>query len=238
MTTAQANLEELGFLAGGPARATEVAIARLLDADLIRISREGWVSAVNGRGRPFSPLEAYILNGLRHGSASLHDVAQAAMTSPEADGLRQHLISRELLRTKKRRFKLYPWLFIGAALLIFGGVDDGWRPDLLGAGAAVVVLALVLMNRDTGNLTRTGHTTLNGMTPRERLGFAAVHGLRGKAGLHGKVAAMFGLPDSVVRTLPNTKKTGDSSCGSGGSGCGSSCGSSCGGGGCGGGGGD
>ena len=64
------NPEELGCLTGGPARAAEVALARLLHAGLVRISRDGVASAVNVPGRgPSSPLEAQILNGLRYGLA-------------------------------------------------------------------------------------------------------------------------------------------------------------------------
>lgn len=33
--------EEIGFLAGGPGRAAEAVLARLMDGGLVRVSREG-----------------------------------------------------------------------------------------------------------------------------------------------------------------------------------------------------
>ncbi|WP_089958948.1 TIGR04222 domain-containing membrane protein [Lentzea xinjiangensis] len=54
--------EELGCLSGGPSRAAGVALARLLQAGLVRVSREGVVTAVHRPPRtPISPLEARIL---------------------------------------------------------------------------------------------------------------------------------------------------------------------------------
>ncbi|GGN16843.1 hypothetical protein GCM10011609_67140 [Lentzea pudingi] len=261
MTTHTA--EELGCLVGGPARAAEVALARLIQAGLVRVSREGVLSAVHVPGRgPSSPLEAQILTGLRHGRY-LNDVVHGAFSSAEADGLRAHLVGRGLLRRRRSlRPRLYPWLFLLAPLLMVAGVLDAVAPELqrefvpqlpefpfwyfFAAAAAVFVLGSVLAVRDPGRLrTRAGYVLMKraqrGVNAHDPVGAVAVHGLRGRiAGL--AIAGMFGLSAVVVGTLPGRDSSSSGSCGGGCSS--SSCGSGGGdggggcGGGCGGGGGD
>jgi uncharacterized protein (TIGR04222 family) len=123
--------EELGCLAGGPARAAEVALARLLHAGAVRISREGVVTAVHRNPGRLSPLEARILNSVQVGRY-LHDVLREAATSAEADGLRAHLADRGWLRRRRSwRPRLYPWLFLLGAGLVLGGVLRFVAPELL-----------------------------------------------------------------------------------------------------------
>jgi uncharacterized protein (TIGR04222 family) len=246
--------EELGCLAGGPARAAEVALARLLHAGAVRISREGVVTAVHRNPGRLSPLEARILNSVQVGRY-LHDVLREAATSAEADGLRAHLADRGWLRRRRSwRPRLYPWLFLLGAGLVLGGVLRFVAPELLlelpvprvteypfwyffAAGVLVIVWASVLGSRDPGRLrTRAGYRLVNRATgrvsPRDPLGAVAVHGLRGKIG-RVAIAGMFGLTPVMVGLLPARDTSSGSSCGSGCSS--SSCGGDSGGGGCGGG---
>ncbi|MDX8145957.1 TIGR04222 domain-containing membrane protein [Lentzea sp. BCCO 10_0061] len=255
--------EELGCLAGGPARAAEVALARLIQAGLVRVSREGVLSAVHVPGaRPATPLEAQILHGLRSGR-HLNDVVFGAFSSSEAEGLRGHLINRGLLRRRRSlRPRLYPWLFLLAPLLMVAGVLNAVAPELqrefvpqlpefpfwyfFAAAAAVFVWASVLRARDPGRLrTRAGYVLLKRakrrVGPQDPVGAVAVRGLRGRIG-GVAVAGMFGLSAVMIATLPGRDTTTSSSCGGGcssDSGCssGDSGGGGCGGG-CGGGGGD
>lgn len=217
--------EDLRYLVNGRGRAAEVAIARLLDGGLIRISRTGLVSAI-GRSTAASPLEARILDDLRHGSASLHEVRLAAITSREMSMPHEHLVGRDLLRARpSRRPRLYPWLFVIAAAVVAVGVMDGLRWDWLGGGAAMAVCALVLMNRDPGPmLTKAGRRITNEAMPTDRVVAVALHGLK-------RNARQFGLTDNAL-AVPAPRKNNRGKCGSGGG-----CGGGCGGGGCGGGGG-
>ena len=238
--------EQLGCLVGGPARAAEVALARLLQAGLVRISREGVASAVHLPGRgPATPLEAQIVNGLHGGGRFLGDVVSGAAASAEAAGLRSHLVERGLLRAwRSFRPRLYPWLFLSGLGLALGGLVEGVRFNLLAFAAVVLVLALALRARDPGRLrTRAGHLVAKRAArrrPGHPLDAVAVLGLRGKI-RRRPVAELFGLTPEIVRMLPGRDRK-SSSCGSGGCGGGCSSGSSCssgdGGGGCGGGGGD
>ncbi|HEX7304584.1 TIGR04222 domain-containing membrane protein [Lentzea sp.] len=256
--------EELGCLVGGPARAAEVALARLIDAGLVRVSREGVVTAVHAQGR-VSPLEGQILAGLRTGR-SLPDVLRTAAASPEAEGLRVHLADRGLLRHRRSyRPRLYPWLRLAGIVLVVVGFLDAVAPEVVapvmsvvgglvpdwiffGAGVVLLLWSAVLSARDPGRLrTREGHLAAKRARRRvgaqDRLGSVAVRGLRGRVG-GVAVAGMFGLSAAAVATLPARDASSSSSCGGGCSS--SSCGggdgggdggSGCGGG-CGGGGGD
>lgn len=257
MTTHTA--EELGCLVGGPARAAEVALARLIQAGLVRVSREGVLSAVHVPGRgPSTPLEAQILIGLRHGR-HLNDVVHGAFSSAEAEGLRAHLVGRGLLRRRRSlRPRLYPWLFLLAPLLMVAGVLDAVAPELqrefvpqlpefpfwyfFAAAAAVFVLGSVLAVRDPGRLrTRAGYVLMKRVQRRvnahDPVGAVAVHGLRGRIGGLA-IAGMFGLSAVVVGTLPGRDSSSSGSCGGGCSSSSCSSGGGDGGGGCGGGGGD
>ncbi|HUQ57145.1 TIGR04222 domain-containing membrane protein [Lentzea sp.] len=232
--------EELGCLVGGPARAAEVALARLLDAGLVRVSREGVLSAVHVPGRgPATPLEAQILSGLRTGR-SLHDVLHGARTSAEAEGLRSHLADRGLLRRHRSwRPRLYPWLMLlGFGLIAVGFLDWLWPevvrpltevvdntvpglPDWIhyAAGVALLVWSTVLSARDPGRLrTRAGYLAVKRAQrragPQDRFGAVAVCGLRGKIG-GVAVAGMFGLTAAAVATLPGRDASSGSSCGGG-----------------------
>lgn len=253
--------EELGCLAGGPVRATEVALARLLDAGLIRISREGVVSAVHQPSQgPATPLEAHILGGLRAGPRTLLDVRQSAASSAEAEGLRGYLVDRGLLRRRRSlRPRLYPWLYLLGPLALIAGFVSLAAPELLElvpeverwmlfAGGAVALLwAIVLSVRDPGRLRTKAALRIvnrvqgkvtrrkNRSDPRYRLAAVAVLGL-------GSQAALFGLDPSTLGIHASRDSSSSSSCGSGcssGGSCssGSDGGSGCGGG-CGGGGGD
>src|SRR5688572_6896453 len=56
--------EELGFLAGGPRRAVHVAIARLVDAGLVRTDRSGTVTSTADRAPAGHPLDDAVLAAL------------------------------------------------------------------------------------------------------------------------------------------------------------------------------
>ncbi|MGW6445337.1 TIGR04222 domain-containing membrane protein [Lentzea sp. NPDC055074] len=254
--------EELGCLAGGPARAAEVALASLIQAGLVRVSREGVLSAVHIPGRgPATPLEAQILSGLRHGR-HLNDVIHGAFSSPEAEGLRSHLVNRRLLRRRRSlRPRLYPWLFLFGPLLVVLGflslvwpeLPREWVPQVaeypfwyfIAAGVLLIVWASVLGARDPGRLrTRAGYVAVKRaqrrVDPRDPIGAVATRGMRGRVGGLA-VAGLFGLSAVAVGMLPGRETTTSSSCG-GGCSSSSSCssgdsGGGCGGGGCGGGGG-
>ncbi|WP_329793651.1 TIGR04222 domain-containing membrane protein [Lentzea sp. DG1S-22] len=150
--------EEIGFLAGGPGRAAEAVLARLMDGGLVRVSREGLVTAVhqNTYGAT-SPLEAYVLAGLHGTPRPVQQVVQVAMTSHEMGALHQSLVARGVVRSSwgrprggKTALRVVLFLMAFASLFVALAVE----PLVLVLTGMVLVTALLL--RDKGRLTANG----------------------------------------------------------------------------------
>lgn len=244
--------EQIGYLAAGPGRAAETVLARLLDAGLVRVSRDARVSAVhrNNHGAA-TRAEARLLAHLR--TPVRFDLAVKTLAhSSEMQALHRQLLDQKLARRPRRRLDMW-WVFllVGSALTLLGIAVHG----LLVGGSAFLFLAYWLRGRSP--VSRAGKAALRSVTAIDRVHAVALYGFRGKVG--GQyVGDLFGLSQGIVKmiALKRRKSSSDSgsgcgsttaSCSSCGSGCGSSSssgsscssgGSSCGGGGCGGGGGD
>ncbi|MEV0675749.1 TIGR04222 domain-containing membrane protein [Actinosynnema sp. NPDC050436] len=259
-SAAELRPEELGFLAGGPGRAAEVAVVTLVEAGAVRISREGLVSAVQTRHRAWTPLQHAVLQSLPQ---ALGDVVTHVARSSDASGLRWQLTERGLVRApgslsalRTVRRVLVIGAIVAVVLSIAGVVQFGATTPVL----LSVVLLGFLLGRVARPLTGAGRAAVQRLkqaaTTRNRVEMVAFHGLLGKIEGH-LVWEVLGIGPRAAATLKRRQrgKSGgsassgsgcgscsSSSCGSasgsdGGSSCGSSSGSSCGGG-CGGGGGD
>ncbi|RDI22924.1 TIGR04222 domain-containing membrane protein [Lentzea flaviverrucosa] len=241
--------EQIGYLVAGPGRAAETALARLLDADLVRVSRDGLVSAVHQTELGVSTaVETFILVNLRR-AVRFDSVVRNAAKSAEMRTLHQQLRARRLTRDPRPRLAAW-WVFlaIGVLLSLLAFLEP-WT--LFGA---VAFLGAAYWTFGAKPLTRAGRAALKDVTASDRVLTVALEGFRGRIG-NQSVGELFGLPQSVVKMLPRKKKRktrnggatsaagcgsgcGSSSCGSSSS-CSSGSGSSCSGGGssCGGGGG-
>lgn len=244
--------EQIGYLAGGPQRAAETALARLLDAGLVRVSREGLVSAVHEADLGVTTaVETSILVHLRK-PARFELVVRKAATSAEMRALYQRMRAERLMRTPRPKLGAW-WVFLViGVVLALAALLEPWT--LFGAAG---FLGFAFWSYGAKPLTKAGRAALEGLNADDRVLTVAKEGFRGRIG-NRAVGDLFGLPQSVVKTLPRKKKPrrgkgrgaassagagcgaaggcGSSSCGSSSS-C-SSSGSSCGGGsGCGGGGG-
>jgi uncharacterized protein (TIGR04222 family) len=244
------SVEEFGFLSGGPGRAAEVAVVRLLEAGLLRISREGVVSAVSATAQgATTPLEAYALGAARTGRM-LGDLVKTTATSPALEALRQHLVDRGLLVSPGRR-KLCGTI---RALALFGVLCAMASVALFHVHVVIgigLLLLAVLVRWFAGRLRRpvrrAGRREVRMITVMsdDRPGIVAQHGLTGRIGKFPRayyVWEMLGIAPSAGATLRRRKPAGDttyagscsscsscssSSCGADNSGCGSSS-SSCG----------
>lgn len=222
--------EEIGFLAGGPGRAAEAVLARLLDGGLVRVSREGLVTAVhqNGHGAR-TPLEAYVLAGLRGAARPIYQVVQVARASHEMGALHQSLVARGLvqpqfLKPRGGKTALRVVLFLLAFVsLVFAFALD---PRVLVVTGMLLVLAILL--RNPGRLTASGKSAwmYASRNPRSSADSVALFGLR-----QGKQRSKSSAPYIVASSCGSYDWNhhscgGTSSCG--GSGCGgsSSCSSS------------
>lgn len=256
----QLSAEQIGFLTAGPGRAAESALARLIDADLVRVSRTGLVSAVhqNNYGAT-TRIETRVLAQLRT-PARFDQVVRKVAYSSEMKSLHQQLIDQKLMQRPRHRNQMW-WAYLAIAGVLFVG-GFAFPPFFIGVPIA---LLLFVWLRGREAVTSAGKEALRKVTAHDRVHAVALYGFCGEVGGQ-QVADLFEISQSVAKMLPlkqhhgkHAKKSSSdgggcgsaSSCSSCGSGCGSSScsssssgsscssgSSSCGGGGCGGGGGD
>ncbi|HUQ54141.1 TIGR04222 domain-containing membrane protein [Lentzea sp.] len=154
--------EEIGFLARGPGRAVEAALARMMDGGLVRISREGLVTAVHHTDYgATTPLEAYILSGLLGAARPLQQLVQVSAASHEMGALHQSLITRGMVRPQWGKPRgaipaLRVLLVILAFVSLVGVIAFDGRIILLTA----LLLFLVFLLRVKGRLTPQGKSVL------------------------------------------------------------------------------
>ena len=234
--------EEAGFLTAGPGRAAETVLARLIDQGLLRVSRDGLVSAVHqdGQGATTS-VEARMLSFART-PVQFNAIVLATRNCTEVAQLYRQLLSRELMRVPHRRHDSR-WfsLAVAGVAVVLGFISPVFFV------AAAIALGFFVWQNGSGPITRAGREALDQVKASDRVHVVALYGFDGR--FRGQdVGELFDFPRRVVRTVPRRPARArrrsiwngggcgsSSSCGS--SGCGSSS-SSCGGGsGCGGGGG-
>jgi uncharacterized protein (TIGR04222 family) len=194
--------EEIGFLAGGPGRAAHAALARLVDGGLVRVSREGLVTAVHQNGWGAStPLEAYVLAGLQGTPRPVPQVVQVAMASHEMAALAQSLIARGVVqprwgRPDGGRAALRVVLFLLAFISVFVAFAvEPWVFVLTG-----ILLVLALLSRKQGRLTANGKTVVR----------YALRSTRSRA----EQVALFGPRPGRPGTKTSTPYVSSGSCGS------------------------
>lgn len=228
--------EEAGFLAGGPGRAAEAVLARLTDQDMLRVSREGRVSAVHhdDRGATTS-VEARML-ALARDPIQFDALVLATRNCTEVAELYRHLLGRGLLRVPHRRYadRWFSLAVAGVATAIGFFSPVFFLP-------ALIALGFFLWQHNGGPVTPAGREALRQVEATDRVHAVALHGFGGRVGGRD-VGGLFDFPPRVVKPLPVRSPKVRRKSTSHGGGCGSSysCGSSsgCGGSSCGGGGGD
>jgi len=241
------DVDELAYLAGGPRRVVETAIARLITAGELRTSRRGSVQ-VTTSVQSVNPVDRAVITdsqryttrtvGLMIPAVTEHAAVTAIGRRLEDMGLVVHPdVAKSALR--KGSVALWVLLAIGVARWVNGvaiGADIGWLSLQL-----VITAALIWLLTRRGKLVRTtkGDRVLD--SARTAGGRAAGSDAGVYAGAAGLVA-LGGLtvyPDLTVRSalLASSAGSGAGYTGSGGGSSGSSCSSasSCGGGGGGGG---
>lgn len=177
--------EEIGFLAGGAGRAAQAVLARLMDGGLVRVSREGLVTAVhqNGYGAT-TPLEAHVLAGLRGTSRPISQVVQVAMGSHEMSSLGESLVARSLLRRRGRNRPGNGRKFFGFLLFLVSigtiPVVFAFEPKVFFLTLVLLVVGIVLMRSNKSRLTASGKAVLRYTRGHQRGGadVVALYGLR------------------------------------------------------------
>ncbi len=144
--------EELGFVAGGPQRAVEVAVARLVRAGAVRVDRRGNLSDVSGGRRTGHPLDDAVLDTLTSPRTIRAVTARTAATAPLTE-IGDSLVRRGLLVAPGRAVRarrvgpvvLYVLFAVGVVRWINGVANDlpvGYLTGLL----VVTLFAIVLLS--------------------------------------------------------------------------------------------
>ncbi len=244
----QLSVHELAYLAGGPRRVVETAVARLLDLGKLRASRHGTVRVV-ARATATDSVDREVLTHAERYRAigplvdrvGRGDAVRGVRTSLTVKGL---LVDGGAARARLAAVPAVVLLVVGVARWV-NGVAQGFPVGWLTVGLLITaVVTVVLFRAPIGELTYAGERVLKQAKAAGANPSATEAALLGGA----TVAVLFGglaaYPDPEVSSALAMARTGGaSSSGSGGSSCGtsscsgSSSSSSCGGGGCGGGGG-
>ncbi|MGZ3147378.1 TIGR04222 domain-containing membrane protein [Lentzea chajnantorensis] len=248
------DVDEIAYLVGGPRRVVETAIARLLTAGELRVSRRGAVQATSS-AQSRNPVDRAVLADSRRYQNRTVSLLVLTMTGdPAVTSIGRRLedmgllIRPEAAKSARRNGSVLFWLLfaVGVVRWVNGIAIDapvGW----LSLQLVLTLLLLFLVTR-RGKLVRTtkgdrafddARTARGGETRPDHETFVGAAALVALGGL-----AVY--PDLAVRSSllaapagTSAGYTGGSSCSSSSSSCsgGSSCGGGGGGGGCGGGGG-
>jgi uncharacterized protein (TIGR04222 family) len=251
---------ELGFLAGGPVNAVQVAVARLVQAGLVRVNRSGTLTATSPGGTSGAPLDDALLAELT-GSRTVTHLMRRPAVERVVDGLGEALVRRGLLVAPGRAVRarrlapilLYVVFGVGVVRWINGVGNDlpvGYLTFLLAVTLSVIVFLNVRAFAGVDARTVHGDRVVAAVRAQgdeaEPLARAAVSGPRVHPDTDLAHALSFAAPVGFLAAgwtyasagsfATYTAAGGSSSGGGGGYSCGSSSSSSCGGSSCGGGG--
>lgn len=168
---------ELAYLSGGPRRVINTALALLVRAGSVRLSRGGWTSLVSGAPQPSEPIEHAVLDALgsRGGSCQVEAVRRTVADGRAMSGLRHRLLGMGLLVpdgafTEARRLHnrllvvtLLTIVFELGAVLAGGSWGTARWAAVLVAGVASIGGLITYLGRKRalrGVVTRAGHEAL------------------------------------------------------------------------------
>ena len=204
------DVAELAFLVGGPGRAAEAAVARLVEAGRVHAARNGQLTRAAGH-TAHDPLDAAVLRELDRAPRMTGTVLRKVTASPAATAIGDRLVQQRLLvapaaaRSARRRAVAGLYLLFLIGLVRLG--DGVWHDRPVGFLAVLLVLtvalAIPLRNRRVKARTVHGDRVVasaqggNGHQPSSRLHPAALAGAAGLVALGGLAA----FPDVAVRVV-------------------------------------
>lgn len=255
----QLSLEEIAYLAGGPTRVVESAVAGLLERNAVRISRRG-VLEETGAQPPLSDAESAVLAVMDGGRRRVRWTISTCAVHNAVTQVGADLVARNLLvdphQGRRRLWLAASPLMVVLIVGVVGLATSEQFADAVGV-LPVIIAALLLfatLRRPVSWRTTPGDAALRTATG-GAAGGSARPALRQESGMvaalpitsAAALVAVHGLsayPDKTVRRAltRNSRSSSSSSSGScssscggpndsGGGGCGSSCGGGCGGGG-------
>jgi uncharacterized protein (TIGR04222 family) len=141
---------EVAHLAGGPTQAVNAALARLIEAGVLKLDDKGeWLSRTGTELAPFHPLEQAILHG-RPGDFKVKDARAAADLEVTRIEERLQEMGLELSRANRNKAGLLPALVLAVLVLIgIGKISVGvarHKPvAFLGIDTVVIGVAALLL---------------------------------------------------------------------------------------------
>jgi uncharacterized protein (TIGR04222 family) len=226
---------QTAYLAGGPLRVVETAIAGLALRDQILVARRGRLTAVQG-ATPFGPIEAAVCHELTP-TASKGRVLSRLRRHPSVESIADQVRSHGLLLAPSRTLLWRLVLFLPAAMWCVGLVraingSSLHRPignltSLLFITAfATVILTLPRWFAAGNQLSAAGRSTVRKLRQEHRAGPTPDIGVQ-VAGV--AVLGFNALADPVLRSALITPTGSGGGDGGGGGGGGGGCGGGCGG---------
>lgn len=219
----QLGAAELAFLAGGPRRVVETAIARLVETGQIHVARNGVLTAASTASSE-DPVQAAVLLTVCQSPSSVTSVVRTVEKDPAVATIGDRLVAQRLLVTpaqaKRARQRPLFGFYVLAAVGVLWSDDYLVLPLLLTA-----LLVIVLLKRKVKARTVHGDQVLASI---RRIGVHEsnrwLHPAVALAGVGGAVAlgGLVAFPDPATRhalTPGNTLGTTSSGGGGGGSGC-------------------
>lgn len=246
------DIDELAYLAGGPRRVVETAIARLLAAGELRTSRRGTVQATTSTQSKNPVDRAIVTDSQRYTNRTVNLMVPAMASDDAVTSIGRRLedmglvVNPDVAKSTLRKGSIALWvlLVIGFARWINGiaiGADIGW----LSLQLVIVTPVLIYLVSRRGKLVRTtkgdrvlseARTAGGRATGSDDLAFAGAAGLVafGGLGVYPDLAVRSSLLASSASSSTGytssggSCSSGSSSCssGGGGGGCGGGCGGS------------
>ncbi|MGW5054499.1 TIGR04222 domain-containing membrane protein [Actinokineospora sp. NPDC004072] len=244
----QLSVHELAYLAGGPTRVVETAVARLLDLGKVKANRTGSIRVVAGATATDLVDRAVLQDTKRYayrsvgplvGQVARDDAVQAVRSSLVGKGL---LVDGGAMRARLAAVPALVLLVVGVARWV-NGIAEGYPIGWLTVGLVVTaVVAIALYRAPLSERTYAGERVLAQARGKSRPGAGTEAALLGGATTAVLFAGLAAYPDPEIGTalaasrMSTASSTGGSSAGSSCSGGSSSCSGGSGCGGCGGGG--
>lgn len=208
--------DELAYLAGGPRRAVETSVARLLDEGALRVAPGGRLEAT-GRAARYH-LDMAVLGEVGGAGTTLPTLVaglgRSGVVRPAADRLTLlGLLVDQAVQRNRLRHAVFPLLALGAVGLLYWldavrqDAPIGWVTVAL---ALTSVAAAITTRPDAARRTLLGERTI-AAAHRRATGLAADHDALGVSWSAAKSVAVNGFagyPDPVVRATVLNESTG------------------------------
>lgn len=215
------SVHELAYLAGGPRRVVETAVARLLDLGRLRASRNGTVRVVAGATATDTVDRAVLGDAERYANRTISLLVDRVGRDESVRAVRTSLVNKGLLvdggamRARLAAVPALVLLAVGIARWV-NGVAQGYPVGWLTVGLIVTaVVAIALYRAPVAERTYAGERLLRQAKAPARGGVSTEAALVGGATTAVLFGGLAAYPDPEVSTALVAAKSGSWSAGAG-----------------------